>query len=288
MLRLPTRLANAILCAVVGTPIAHSRSPLIHRLFAEQFGIALQYERIEVPPGGLSEVLQQLQTVGCRGVNVTVPLKAEAMACAVARTAGVDLTGAANTLWWTETQQLAADNTDGAGLIVDLTHHWGIDLEGKDVLLLGAGGAAAGIIPSLLAAKPGLLRVLNRDSRRAAALVQRFKTLGPICELAQGASLTEPVNVLINATSAGVADQVPDFPGGAVTALTRCYDLYYASGETPFLAHVRRLGANYCRDGLGMLVEQAAVSFERWHGVRPDTAPVLASLRPRQVAIGAR
>lgn len=287
MLRLPTRLANATLCAVVGTPITHSRSPLIHRLFAEQFGIALQYERIEVLPGGLREALQQLQGVGCRGVNVTVPLKAEAAACAVARTAGVDLTGAANTLWWTETQQLAADNTDGAGLIVDLTRHWGVELEGKDVLLLGAGGAAAGIVPSLLAAKPALLRILNRDSQRANALIQRFKTLGPICALEQGASLAEPVNILINATSAGVAHEVPEFPGNAVTALTHCYDLYYASGSTPFLAHVRQLGANYCRDGLGMLVEQAAVAFERWHGVLPDTAPVLASLRPAYVATGA-
>ncbi len=284
MLRLPTRLANATLCAVVGTPIAHSRSPLIHRLFAEQFGIALQYERIEVSPGGLSDALKALQRLGCRGVNVTVPLKGEAAACAVKRAAGVELTGAANTLWWTEAQQLAADNTDGAGLIVDLTRHWGLNLEGKSLLVLGAGGAAAGVIPSLLAAKPAMLRILNRDSSRAEALVERFKTLGPLAVLAQGAFFAEPVDILIHTTSAGVTQRVPKFPARAVAATTHCYDLYYTHGTTPFLEHVRRLGARACRDGFGMLIEQAAASFQRWHGLLPDTTPVLASLRRAQAA----
>ena len=282
-MRLPVRLSGATLCAVVGTPIAHSRSPLIHRLFAEQFGIALQYERVEVGPGALAEALERLRDLGCRGVNVTVPLKEEAASIALEQTACVELAGAANTLWWTDANLLAADNTDGTGLLNDLTRNWGLNLAGKRLLILGAGGAAAGVIAPLLAAKPAILQIINRDQARAEALVERFQTLGPLCVVSNSALASVP-DLLINATSAGVQQAVPEFPPGTVAATTYCYDMFYATGETPFLRHVHQLGAVHVRDGFGMLVEQAAASFQRWHGVCPDTGAVMTGLRPYRAA----
>lgn len=277
------RLAGATLCAVVGKPIAHSRSPSIHRFFAEQFGMALQYERIEVQPGTLAKALEQLHNSGCHGVNVTVPLKEEASSIAHERTACVALSGAANTLWWTDTGALAADNTDGTGLVTDLVRNWGLELAGKNLLILGAGGAAAGVIPTLLAAKPALLQVVNRNQARAEALVARFEALGALHVAPSNCPLA-PVDLLINATSAGLRRQVPELPPGIVTTATYCYDLGYANVETPFLRHVRKLGAVYARDGFGMLVEQAARSFERWHGLTPETASVMARRLPQKGA----
>jgi shikimate dehydrogenase len=273
------RLTGAILCAVVGKPIGHSKSPLIHRLFAEQFGLPLQYERLEVAPGALSLALDELRARGCRGVNVTVPLKAEAATLAQIRGDAVALAGAANTLWWTAEGELSADNTDGIGLAKDLSQNLGLALAGRSLLLLGAGGAAAGVIAPLLAAQPKALWVMNRDPERAAGLVERFRALGPIA-LAPRTESPAACDLIINATSAGLADQVPEFPSAMITPRTFCYDMFYGAGRlTPFVRRCRELGATGTSDGFGMLVEQAAEAFRIWHGRAPETASVLAALR---------
>ena len=279
-MHLPNLLADVRFCAVIGHPIAHSKSPFIHRQFAEQADLALQYERIDVQPDELPSALETLRALGCRGLNVTLPHKAAAAALAVHPSARVIATGAANTLWWDD--GLHADNTDGRGLVRDLMR-WGCGLAGRRVLMLGAGGAAAGVIPDLLAAGIAGLWIWNRTAARAASLCARFspdkgQILSPVGE----ADAPQAMDLLINATSAGVVGEVAALPAGALAPHTACYDMFYADGATPFLSHCQALGARRCRDGLGMLVEQAAVSFESWHGYRPETAPVLAALRARQ------
>lgn len=279
-MRLPPLLAEARFCAVVGFPVTHSKSPFIHRCFAEQRGLALQYERIEVAPGMLAEALHTLRTAGCRGVNVTLPHKEVAAALAKAPCLRVQRTGAANTLWWDEAGDLNADNTDGRGLCRDLSS-WGIALQGARILMLGAGGAAVGVIPDLLEAGPAAIEVWNRTAERARALCARFQESGAhVRALDTETPLTHPFDLVINATAAGVQGTAPPIPAGALGPATACYDMFYGAGPTPFVDACKRAGVSRCRDGLGMLVEQAAVSFERWHGWLPDTAPVLAALRP--------
>jgi len=269
---------GATLCAVVGQPIAHSKSPVIHRSFAEQFVLQLQYERLEVAPGALSDALARLRRAGCRGVNVTVPLKEEAAALAVSRTDAVVLAGAANTLWWDEGGCLSATNTDGLGLVNDLTRNLGLELAAKQVLLLGAGGAAAGVIGPLMGAGVRHLYLINRNTARACALAERFAGRGAISCITATETLPH-VDIVINATAAGLVGEVPCIPAGVVTGQTFCYDMYYATAPTPFMRRCQEIGATGVSDGLGMLVEQAAAAFRIWHALEPDTASVLASLR---------
>lgn len=275
------RLPGATLCVVVGQPISHSKSPLIHRLFADQLGIPLQYQRLEIAPGTLAAALAQLHAEGCRGVNVTVPLKEEAALLADTRTEGVALAGAANTLWWTG-DEISAANTDGEGLLNDLIRNLKLDLRGRRILLLGAGGAAAGVIGPLLAVHPVALWVMNRNVARAEALVARFRGLGPVSVVSPRDAPPGPPDLVINATAAGLSQTSPEFPGTAVTTGSYCYDMFYAAEPTPFMRRCAELGARGTSDGIGMLVEQAAVAFELWHRRTPDTAPVLAALRARQ------
>lgn len=272
------RFQSARLCAVLGQPVSHSRSPRIHRLFAEQFGISLQYERIEVSRGTLREVLGALRSLHCTGVNVTVPLKEEAAALCARLTPAARVAGAANTLWW-EQDELCGDNTDGVGLVADLEQNWQIPIRGRRVVVLGAGGAAAGVIPALLEAGLSEIAVHNRDPERATRLVARFLSLGHVVALREGS--TDVADIVINATSAGLHGNAPEFPASLVGRETVCYDLSYAPEATPFLRRARELGARALRDGHGMLVEQAAAAFTRWHGVAPSTKPVLAALLAR-------
>ncbi|MGD9604114.1 MAG: shikimate dehydrogenase [Gammaproteobacteria bacterium] len=271
------RIPGAVLCAVVGQPIAHSRSPTIHRLFAEQCGLALQYERLEVAPGTLAEALAALRALDCRGVNVTVPLKEEAAALAAARAPAVVAAGAANTLWW-EGEAVSAANTDGVGLLADLVRNLGVTLRGRRILLLGAGGAAAGVIGPLLEAEPAELLILNRNPARAESLRARFAD-DPRLGILRPGDATGAWEVIINATAAGLAGAGPALPGGAVRPDTFCYDMGYGAEQTPFLRHCVTQGARRVADGLGMLVEQAAAAFALWHGRAPDSGPVLAALR---------
>ena len=264
-------------CLVIGSPIRHSRSPLIHRLFAEQFGIALHYERREVLPGTLAQALAIARNEGILGLNVTVPLKEEAWQLATRRESRCERAGAANTLWFGETGELCADNTDGVGLVRDL-ECVGAPLHGARVLVLGAGGATRGIVPSLLEAAPAVLVIANRTPEKAARLAGAFG----VDSVALEASFERPFDLVLNATSAGLGgSEGPGLSATAIGPATFCYDLVYAAQGTAFMHWAAAEGAMKCVDGLGMLVEQAAVAFARWHGVMPATREVLATLRAR-------
>jgi len=262
--------------AVIGNPVAHSRSPQIHAAFARQTGQSVEYTRIEAPIDGFAEVAGGFFKGGGEGLSVTVPFKAEALALAADATARARLAGAANTLAVRADGTLLADNTDGIGLVRDLTLNLGVGLAGKRILLIGAGGAARGVIGPLLAEAPAALFVANRNGDRSASLASHFSMPGPL----DGGGLDEiegAWDILINATSAGLhGDELPLDPDCfAPDALA--YDMVYGV-ETPFMALARSLGASV-HDGLGMLVEQAAEQFNLWRGVRPETGPVIAELR---------
>ncbi len=263
---------------VVGTPIAHSRSPQIHTAFGAQLGIDLVYEKVEVSAGCLAAAVDAFRACGGRGMNVTVPLKEEACALADRRSERAAVAGAANTLWFTADGRIAVDNTDGAGLVRDLERNHGVVLAGARVLLIGAGGAARGVVPALLQAGPATLTITNRTRARAEQ-VARDCASGAAEVLDWGAAPTVVPDVVINATSLSLGGEIPPLAAGTVGAHSVCYDMMYAAQETAFVAWARAQGAAQAIDGLGMLVEQAAEAFSIWHGMAPDTAPVIAALR---------
>ncbi|BAL26112.1 shikimate dehydrogenase [Azoarcus sp. KH32C] len=267
--------------AVIGNPISHSKSPAIHARFAAQTGQELTYEALLGPLDGFAGAVRAFRDAGGRGMNVTVPFKLEAFALAERHSARALAAGAVNTLAF-DAEGIFGDNTDGAGLVRDLTHNLGCALAGRRILLLGAGGAARGTLLPLLGTQPASLTLANRTVARAEALVADFAERDasvPLdaCGFADLAG--RQFDVVINATAASLADEAPPLPAGLYAAGALAYDMMYGRGDTPFLAAARRDGAARLADGLGMLVEQAAESFQLWRGVRPDTAPVLAALR---------
>jgi shikimate dehydrogenase len=270
--------------AVMGHPIAHSKSPFIHSAFAAQTGEALHYEAICVEPGTFAEAVAAFQDSGGRGLNVTLPFKEEAFAIADTASEPATRAGAANTLCFDTAGKCHADNTDGIGLIRDLRDNHGIALEDRRVLLLGAGGAARGVLAPLLAAGPRCLVIANRTHERAVELAGRFAAAGPVTALALAAIEGREFDLLINATSASLRDQVPDVPLSAVAEGGCCYDMMYAAEATAFVRWARDSAARLAVDGIGMLVEQAAESFYLWRGIRPRSVEVIASLRERLAA----
>ncbi|MCA1926355.1 MAG: shikimate dehydrogenase [Thiobacillus sp.] len=259
--------------AVFGHPIAHSKSPQIHAAFARQTGETLSYEAILAPLDGFAASLADFMAHGGRGANVTVPFKEEAFRLAAARTPRASLAGAVNTLLL-DGADITGDNTDGAGLVADLTRNLRVELAGARILLLGAGGAARGVIGPLLDAGVAHLVVANRTVDKAVALAALFD--GRV----SGTGFAEPdtaFDAVINATSASLAGDLPPVSRAIFSPRTLAYDMMYGR-DTPFLALARECGAATA-DGLGMLVEQAAEAFYVWRGVRPDTAPVIAGLR---------
>jgi shikimate dehydrogenase len=269
----------------MGHPIAHSKSPFIHTAFAAQTSEALSYEAICVEPGTFAEAVAAFQGSGGRGLNVTLPFKEEAFAIADTASERATRAGAANTLWFDAAGRRQADNTDGVGLIRDLEDNHGITLAERRVLLLGAGGAARGVVAPLLGAKPRCLVIANRTHERAVELAQRFAGDGAVSALAFTDFEGREFDLLINATSASLQDQVPDVPRSAVAGGACCYDMMYAAEATPFVRWARDSAASLCVDGIGMLVEQAAESFFLWRGVRPRTREVITALR-EQLARG--
>jgi len=265
--------------AVMGNPVAHSKSPRIHTLFARQTGQDIEYTTIQVEPGGLASAVGEFHASGGRGLNITVPFKADAWALATIRSDRAELAGAVNTLVLDAAGRHFGDNTDGVGLVRDLTLNHGCVLTGKRVLLVGAGGAAQGVIEPLLGERPALLVVANRTPAKAVELARRFCGLGRI----EGCGLDGPdgqsFDIVINATAASLAGEVPALPASVVSADTWCYDMMYGDEPTAFVCWCRERGAAHSVDGLGMLVEQAAESFYLWRNVRPDTGPVIAALR---------
>ncbi|MCL6414263.1 shikimate dehydrogenase [Aestuariirhabdus sp. Z084] len=263
--------------AVMGNPIGHSKSPQIHSLFARQTGQDLEYSKQQVEEGHFSSAVQDFFIQG-KGLNITVPFKQEAWLQAQQLSERARLAGAVNTLWINQAGELVGDNTDGAGLVTDLVKNQKVALTGKRLLLLGAGGAARGVIQPLLAEKPVELVIANRTQARAQELQKMFTGKGAIEALPYD-QLSGPFDVIINATSASLQGDVPPLPKGLVTRQTTCYDMMYGAEPTAFNLWAERQGAKACIDGLGMLVEQAAEAFFCWRGVRPDTQPVLQVLR---------
>ncbi len=263
--------------AVFGHPVGHSRSPWLHARFAELTGQALSYEARDVPPGGFAAALAEFLAEGGKGLNITVPHKLAAFAAAERLTPRARRAGAVNTLA-VQPEGLLGDNTDGAGLLRDLQQNLGLELAGKRLLLVGAGGAARGALAPLLSAKPSVLVIANRAAGKAEALAADFAAEGPVGGVALAAAQC-PFDLVINATSASLAGEVPALPEDAVGPGSFCYDMVYGVGPTAFMRWATTQGAGGVADGLGMLVEQAAESFALWRGVRPPTESVLAELR---------
>jgi shikimate dehydrogenase len=264
--------------AVIGNPIAQSKSPPIHLAFARQLGHDLSYEAILAPRDGFAPVVAAFREKGGKGMNVTVPFKLEAFALAATRTERAEQAGAVNTLKFDEAGILG-DNTDGAGLVHDVRDRLGFALRGKRVLLMGAGGAARGVVLPLLREHPASLSIANRTVAKAFALRQRFTPFGEI-QAGDYADLAgRGFDLVINATSASLTGDVPPLPAGVFASDSLAYDMVYGEQATPFMTYATHRGAARVADGLGMLVAQAAESFLLWRGVRPDIRPVLTMLR---------
>ncbi len=264
---------------VMGYPVSHSRSPVIHRLFALQTGEDIQYELLQVGPDKLEVAVRQFQRTGGRGLNVTVPHKAEAAKLCDHLSERASTAGAVNTLSFRD-GEIFGDNTDGIGLLRDLVINHGLTLEGMNILILGAGGATRGIVGPLLEMQPKSLRIANRTIGKAEALVEHFSHFGSVSACSfNHVPVDEPYDLIVNATSAGMKGETPPYPEAAVSPTTFCYDLAYGLKPTPFSVWAREHGAGKSVMGWGMLVEQAAESFLIWRGVRPDTAPVLKQMK---------
>lgn len=271
--------------AVFGSPVLHSLSPKIHQAFAHQSGIAIEYVAIESGPGDFDGTLSSFARSGGEGANVTLPHKQRAAELCNLLSARAKRAGAVNTLIKHGNGWLG-DNTDGAGLVRDLTGRHGLDLRGRRTLMLGAGGAARGIAPALLDAGIGELFIVNRDTQKADALVDLLGVPSRVHSryLDDLGSLGE-FELIVNATSAARHGSLPKLPMSLVGPRTTAVDLSYGEAAIPFLAWARAANAHEAIDGLGMLVEQAAESFFLWHGVRPDTDPVFAELQARHAAL---
>jgi shikimate dehydrogenase len=263
---------------VIGYPVAHSRSPVIHRLFALQTGQNLQYELLQVAPSKLEPAIRQFQRTGGKGLNVTVPHKSDSTRLVDQLTERASNAGAVNTLVFRD-KDILGDNTDGVGLMRDLLDNLELGLEGKNILILGAGGATRGIVAPLLDAKPELITIANRTLSKARVLAEHFSASGPViaCRFKE-VPTASGFDLIINATSAGLTGESPPYPGSAVSDQTFCYDLSYGLSPTPFSTWAASRGAARSVMGWGMLVEQAAESFHIWRGVMPDTRRVLKQI----------
>ncbi|HWH84575.1 MAG TPA: shikimate dehydrogenase [Burkholderiaceae bacterium] len=269
------------LYVVAGNPVEHSQSPFIHAAFAAQTGQALRYERRLVPLDGFGAAIRALAAGGAKGCNVTTPFKGEAFRLAARTTPRAALAEAANVLRFDAAGWLA-DNTDGAGLVADIERNAGVALGGRRVLLIGAGGAAAGALGPLLAARPGEIVIVNRTLASAQALIARHAAAAGATVL-RAAPLDDGgagFDIVINATATSLQGAAVPVPAAVLAPGALALDMMYGPAAQGFLDWAARHGA-HGRDGLGMLVEQAAAAFELWRGVRPDTAPVLAALRAR-------
>lgn len=271
----------------MGNPIAHSRSPAIHAAFARQTGEALRYQAVLVPLEGFADAVEAFRRAGGLGINVTIPFKEQAWTLARRRVPRAELAGAVNTLWFDDRGECHGDNTDGVGLVRDLLINQRARMAGRRLLLLGAGGAARGVLEPLLAEAPRELVIANRTVKRGEALAAIFAARGQVRACGFDVLRGQSFDLIINATSASLAGELPPLPDGLLVAGGWCYDMMYAAEPTPFLRWALAQGAGRAVDGLGMLVEQAAESFFIWRGVRPDTSPVIQSLRRALQGTGA-
>lgn len=264
--------------ALVGYPISHSRSPMIHQLFAQQTGEKLTYELIEAEPEQFETAVLGFAAAGGSGMNVTLPHKEAAFELCNTLGEEARAAGAVNTITF-RNRSLHGDNTDGTGFIRDLCGNHGQEISGKRILLLGAGGAARGIVKPILAEKPQQLVIANRTIERAEALQEDVGSPAElsVCRFDELESM-DRFDIVVNATSAGIKGEQPPFPPSLVNDTTFCYDLAYSLKPTPFIAWANANGAEQSAQGWGMLVEQAADSFAIWRGMRPDTEEILSKI----------
>ena len=261
--------------AVLGRPVAHSRSPEIHQLFAAQVGLDISYEKLLVPEGRFRQTALDFLGQG-RGCNITLPCKHDAFLLADEVSAGAAKAEAVNTLSKMPDARLRGDNTDGAGLVTDLVQNLGWEVAGCRVLVLGAGGAVSGILPSLVEAKPAKLHVHNRTHHKAVSLVTRQGH--PLPKAVTDSQLEAGYDLIISGTSAGLANEAIEVPVSIVATGSHCYDMIYGKEGTPFLQWCKAQADCETADGLGMLVEQAALAFQIWFGQMPNTKPVINAL----------
>jgi len=265
--------------AVIGHPISHSWSPFIHGMFAKQTGQALTYSRIEVAPENLEQELRKFFDGGGRGLNVTVPHKQAVVLLTRFRTPRAEIAGAVNTIA-VQDGGLLGDNTDGAGLVTDLKNNLSLSLHNARILLLGAGGAARGVLGPLLGEAPSYIEIANRNGDRASALADEFQSLGEVrgCGFDAITAMGQ-FDLILNATSASLQETIPPVPPSVIGPTTLCYDMAYGKGDTVFTRWAKNAGAGRAETGWGMLVEQAAEAFHLWRGIKPDTKPVLEAVR---------
>lgn len=261
--------------AVLGHPITHSLSPQIHRLFAEQTAQDIEYEGIELPITSFETRVWQLFKDGYAGFNVTVPFKNDAFDFVDEMSDRAEKARAVNTLKKLEDGRVYGDTTDGVGLLSDLTGNLKWSLEDKNILILGAGGAVRGVLDPLIDANPANIVIANRTMKKVEELADDFPALSP----STFDELSGQFDIVINGTSASLSGQIPPLPDGTINAGTRCYDMMYGKEPTAFINWCKSQGATECADGLGMLVGQAAESFEIWRGVKPEIASVIELLR---------
>jgi len=263
--------------AVIGNPVAHTLSPRIHAAFAQQTSEDIEYGMILAPIGEFASTVNRFRAEGGRGLNVTVPFKLDAFAFATRLTERAQSAGAVNTLQF-ENGAVLGDNTDGAGLVADIAR-LGISIPGKRILLMGAGGAARGVVLPLLDQKPALVAIANRTVSKAVALAEQSARYGSIRGGSYANFSDERFDIVINATSASLHGVVPPLADRTFATATLAYDMVYGDRPTPFLAAAKAHGVRNFANGLGMLIEQAAESFYLWRGVRPQTASIIAMLR---------
>jgi shikimate dehydrogenase len=279
--------------AVIGNPIVHSRSPAIHARFAQATGQDISYDRLLAPADGFAAAALRFRDDGGRGLNVTLPFKLDAFALATERSARAEAAGAVNLLAF-DGERIFGDNTDGAGLVRDIEARLGLALAGRSVLLLGAGGAARGAIRPLLDAGVERIFIANRSAGRAEELARQMAagagaglpspSGGGFDAVAAALDAGQRFDVLVNATSTGLAGDCLPLPAAVFAGAALAYDMFYSARATPFMAQAAAGGCATVSDGLGMLIEQAAESFLVWRGVRPETAPVYAALRAELAA----
>ncbi len=261
---------------VFGNPIEHSLSPIIHTQFAQQTGCEIEYEKILAPLDDFAKIAQEFIDKGAKGFNITVPFKIEAFNLATQHSLNAQTAGAVNTIK-INGNELMGENTDGIGLVNDLTKNLNIDLNNKTLLILGAGGATRGILLPLLKQQPRRLMIANRTASKAVDLAKDFSAYGKTCGFGLDKVKNDPVDVIINATSASLDGKMPDIASGVANGAI-CYDLMYGV-QTPFMDWAKANNAKMIADGLGMLVEQAAAAFEFWTSKQPDTQAVIQNLR---------
>ncbi|KUM02402.1 shikimate dehydrogenase [Chromobacterium subtsugae] len=264
--------------AVIGNPISHSQSPFIHQEFARALGQDISYEKLFAELGAFRPQVEAFVAAGGKGLNITLPFKGDAFRFAQEVTERARAAEAVNTLTFRD-GKVYGDNTDGVGLVRDIVENLDYPIAGQRVLILGAGGAVRGVLEPILQQKPASLTIANRTVIKAEALAHHFARYGKVEAVGYDALAGRSFDIIINATSTSLSNEMPPLPHGVFTARTLAYDMVYSSGLTPFLQRAQGENAGMLADGLGMLVEQAAESFSIWRGIQPDTRKVTNMLR---------